>query len=59
MQTEETTNSRRAVKHFDSAHQMSNDEIKKILSLASRSPTAFNIQTWRFVEKNKRSLTPT
>ena len=49
MQTEKAITTRRAVKHFDPAHQMSDEEIKKLLSLASLSPTAFNIQNWRFV----------
>ena len=40
---------RRAVKSFDSAHQMSQHEIDRLLSLALLSPTAFNIQNWRFV----------
>ena len=40
---------RRAVKHFDPNHKMSEDEIKKILSYAMLSPTSFNIQHWRFV----------
>jgi nitroreductase len=49
MKTEEAITSRRSVKHFDPDHQMSDDEIKKLLSLAVLSPTAFNIQNWRFV----------
>jgi len=49
MQTEEAISSRRAVKHYDPEHQMSDDEIQKLLSLALLSPTAFNIQNWRFV----------
>jgi nitroreductase len=49
MKTEEAINGRRAVKHYDPAHQMSDDEIHKLLSLAILSPTAFNIQNWRFV----------
>jgi len=40
---------RRAVKHFDPAHKMSKKEREKLLSLALLSPTAFNIQNWRFV----------
>lgn len=40
---------RRSVKHFDSKHKMSDTEQKQILSLAALSPTAFNIQHWRFV----------
>ena len=49
MKTEEAISSRRSVKHFDSTHRMSDDEKKNLLSLAALSPTAFNIQNWRFV----------
>jgi len=49
MKTEEAIRYRRAVKQYDPAHQMSDDEINKLLSLALLSPTAFNIQNWRFV----------
>lgn len=40
---------RRAVKYFDPEHKMTEAEIEQILSLAILSPTAFNIQHWRFV----------
>jgi nitroreductase len=40
---------RRAVKRFDTQHQMTRKEIDELLSLAMHSPTAFNIQNWRFV----------
>ncbi len=40
---------RRAVKHYDPNHTMSQEEIDKIMALALLSPTAFNIQNWRFV----------
>ena len=49
MQTTETIRARRAVKHFDANHIMTTDEVHEILSLAVLSPTAFNIQNWRFV----------
>ena len=42
-------NSRRAIKHFDSGHRMSEDEIGQLMSLALLSPTSFNIQNWRFL----------
>ncbi len=42
-------NTRRAVKHFDPDHRMSQEQTDRILSLAMLSPTAFNIQNWRFV----------
>jgi len=40
---------RHAVKHFDPHHEMTEAEHEKLLSLALLSPTAFNIQNWRFV----------
>ncbi|MDP2787535.1 MAG: nitroreductase family protein [Pseudomonadota bacterium] len=40
---------RRSVKAFDPTHRMSDMEREKLLSLAMLSPTAFNIQNWRFV----------
>jgi len=40
---------RRAVRHFDPGHEMTEEEVEKLLSLALHSPTAFNIQNWRFV----------
>ncbi len=49
METKEAIRARRAVKHFDPEHQMTEEEITELLSLAVLSPTAFNIQNWRFV----------
>jgi nitroreductase len=40
---------RRAIKQFDPRHDMTQAEIDELLSLATLSPTAFNIQHWRFV----------
>ncbi|MCI5167209.1 MAG: nitroreductase family protein [Candidatus Electrothrix sp. GM3_4] len=49
METIEAIRSRRAIKHFDANHVMTTEEANEILSLAVLSPTAFNIQNWRFV----------
>jgi nitroreductase len=49
MHTFEAIVNRRAIKQYDPNYQMSEEEIKKLLSLARESPTAFNIQNWRFV----------
>lgn len=49
MDTFEAITQRRAVKQFDPNHQMSKEEIDQLLGLAILSPTAFNIQNWRFV----------
>jgi nitroreductase len=40
---------RRSVKAYDPNHKMTEQEIAKLMSLAMLSPTAFNIQNWRFV----------
>ena len=48
--------SRRAVNHFDSNHRMTEPEIEQLLTLARLSPTAFNIQHWRFVVVKDRAL---
>ena len=40
--------SRRSIKYFDPSHQMQKDEINALMKLALMSPTAFNIQHWRF-----------
>jgi nitroreductase len=40
---------RRSIKAYDPQHKMSEEEINKLMSLAMLSPTAFNIQNWRFV----------
>jgi nitroreductase len=40
---------RRSVKAYDPNHKMTEAEIAKLMSLAMLSPTAFNIQNWRFV----------
>lgn len=40
---------RRSVKAFDPGHRMNEAEIEELLAQAMLSPTAFNIQNWRFV----------
>ena len=40
---------RRAIKAYDPEHRMTDAEIEQLMSLAMRSPTAWNIQNWRFV----------
>tara|TARA_R110002049_G_scaffold293098_1_gene477943 strand:+ start:132 stop:734 length:603 start_codon:yes stop_codon:yes gene_type:complete len=48
---------RRSVKHFDSTHEMTEAEIQELMQHAILSPTAFNIQHWRFInvqDKDKR-----
>lgn len=47
---------RRSIKQFDPDYKLSEAEIEKLLSLAVLSPTAFNIQHWRFVRVEDRAL---
>jgi len=49
MHVKEAIEQRRAVKHYDATHRMREDEIEQLMTLAQLSPTAFNIQNWRFV----------
>ncbi len=49
METKDAITSRRSVKSFDPDHKITDKELNQILSLAALSPTAFNIQNWRFV----------
>jgi nitroreductase len=48
--------SRRSVKHYDPEHEFTQDEKDKLLSHAILSPTAFNIQHWRFVVVEDKAL---
>ena len=50
MHTQDAIKNRRSIKHYDPAHKMSCEEIEELISLAMLSPTAFNLQHWRFVQ---------
>ncbi len=45
----EAIESRRAVKHYDPNHQMTDVEIARLLELAKLAPSSFNMQNYRFV----------
>ena len=49
METKDAITKRRSVKHFDPSHRLTESKVTELLSLAALSPTAFNIQQWRFV----------
>jgi nitroreductase len=40
---------RRSIKHFDASHEMTDDEVTRLMEAAIQAPTSFNIQHWRFV----------
>jgi nitroreductase len=45
----EALRQRRAIRGFDSAHRMSDEEFNHLMEHVRLSPTANNIQNWRFV----------
>lgn len=49
MEVSKAVEMRRAIKAYDPNHSISETEIEKLMSLAMLSPTAWNIQNWRFV----------
>jgi nitroreductase len=49
MDTLKAIEERRSVKAYDPEHRMTEEEIQKLLSYTMLSPTAFNIQHWRFL----------
>tara|TARA_R100000027_G_scaffold54802_4_gene43908 strand:- start:6019 stop:6621 length:603 start_codon:yes stop_codon:yes gene_type:complete len=49
MDTIDAIRQRRAVKHYDAEHRLTAEEERQLMDLALQSPTAFNIQNWRFV----------
>ena len=49
MQVDEAIRARRAIKWYDPEHQMPEETFLKLMEHAILTPTAFNIQNWRFV----------
>lgn len=49
MNTFDAIQNRRAVKHYDSTHRLTDAETRQLMEAAMQAPTAFNIQNWRFV----------
>ena len=49
MDTLQAIAERRSVKHYDPNHRLTPAEEDQLLELAMLSPTAFNMQNWRFV----------
>lgn len=49
METFAAIEARRSVKKFDPEHVMTEEEITRLMEAVLLTPTAFNIQNWRFV----------
>jgi nitroreductase len=56
MNTLDAIRQRRAIKHFDPAHQSTKDETQQLIELAMQSPSSFNIQHWRLVNVTDKAL---
>ncbi|NBT76377.1 MAG: nitroreductase family protein [Betaproteobacteria bacterium] len=56
MNTFEAIRQRRAVKHFDPNHQVTQQELDELLDLAMQAPSSFNIQHWRLVHVTDKAL---
>ena len=56
MDTFEAIAARRAVKHYDPNHELTDEEVDKLVTAALQAPTAFNIQNWRFVVVKDKAL---
>lgn len=49
MNTLDAIYARRAIKHYDPTHRLTEEEIRQLLQATLQAPTAFNIQHCRFV----------
>ena len=49
MQVCEAVCARRAIKWYDPEHKMPEETFRVLMDHAMRTPTAFNIQNWRFI----------
>lgn len=56
METKQVIQTRRSVKQYDPEHRMTEQETNELISLAMLSPTAFNLQHWRFVVVKDQAL---
>lgn len=53
---EDAVTQRRAVKHYDPAHRLGDDEWQRLIHLAQHTPSSFNIQHWRLVRVQDPAL---
>ncbi len=47
---------RRAVKHYDANHEITQAELDEIIDVAAQAPSSFNIQHWRLVNVTDKGL---
>lgn len=56
MDTFDAIYQRRAIKHYDPEHTLTEAEIQKLMEAAIQSPSSFNMQNWRFVLVRDKEL---
>ena len=49
MDVADAIKSRRAIKHYDADHKLSEEELRALMSAAALAPSSFNIQNRHFV----------
>ena len=49
MNTLDAIYGRRAIKHYDKGHSLTESEERHLLEATTQSPSSFNIQHWRLV----------
>lgn len=49
MNTFDSIEQRRSIKHYDASYEMPEADVDRLMELTLLSPTSFNIQNWRFV----------
>ena len=56
MKVSHAIETRRSIERFDPTHEIDNAQIRELIEAAMLSPTAFNIQHWRFVWARDKAL---
>ena len=56
MDTFEAIKQRRAIRHYDANHKISQAELDQLIDLAAQTPSSFNIQHWRIVNVTDPAL---
>ena len=56
MRVAEAIRARRSIHYFDPEHRLAEAEFQQLMQLALHSPTAFNIQNWRFLRVRDPAL---
>lgn len=56
MKVTEALEHRRAVKHYDASHEMSEEDFTALMDTVLKSPSSFNIQHWRIVDVQDKEM---